>query len=311
MIELWIELRKETSEQLIVIASTLEKVRRDVSIARVTGSSFAVAGGVTAIVGTVLSVVTAGIAAPAVVAVCGGMASIAGAATSGISQIVEAVMSGNDMTTAKNALESDRKASEEIQKFTEKLENTAKCLDMEGLSREEIVTYFIFHREFYASGLRSPAFDLYYMRVPEAVFRVASAVLSVSGKAANAICTGVRIANAIRVAADVAESAAAGARTAGTAAVETAGMAAEVVSGAGTVVRTGLTTGAKVIAGVGIAVSTAVHIYIYVYLLFYICCAVECSTMVTAYVHLSRKVVDMKTNDNLKHEMSQTVSSFG
>jgi len=248
----------DTAKHLDNVALALEKLRRDVSIARVTGSSVAVVGGVAGIVGTALSVVTAGLAAPFVVAVVGGITSIAGAATSGISQVVEKFKSSSDLKTAETALEADCKASEIIQNLTERLADVSQWLDINGMSAEEKVTFFIFHQEFVTSGLKSPTVDLSFMQVPEVVFRVVSVVLSVGGKTANAVCNGVRVAGLIRVASEVAETAVSGARTAGsggTAAVETAGMAVEVVSGTGTVVRTGLTTGAKVVAAVGIVVS--------------------------------------------------------
>jgi Apolipoprotein L len=255
----WIRLRLETAQQLRVIAPELEKIRSNVCIARITGSSVAAAGGVAGIVGGVLTVVTAGLAAPIVLAVAGGAAAAVGSVTSVVSQIVERVMSGNEMKAAEAAIEEDSKMTSEVQQLIEKLAEKCCHVTVDGLCTEtEKISYFLFHDELEKAEVKPAAIDMFSVTVPEAVLRVTSIVLSVGGLTANVVCNGLRIASITRAAAEVGEAAVSGARTAGAAASEGAGIAADVISGAGnvasTAAKTGLTTTAKIVAGAGIVV---------------------------------------------------------
>jgi hypothetical protein len=255
----WIPVRMETAKRLRIVAPELEKIRSNVCIARLTGSSVAVAGGVAGIVGGVLTVATAGLAAPAVVAISGGVAAALGSVTSVVSQIVEKVMSGKEMKEAEAAIKEDTKITLEIQQLIKKLAEVCRKVTIDGLlSVDEKISFFLFHSEFEKAEVRSVVVDIFNITVPEAVLRVTSIVLSVGGLTTNAVCNGLRIANIARAAAEVADTAVSGARAAGAVASEGAGIAADVVSGAGNVAtsaaRTGLTTTARVVAAAGIVV---------------------------------------------------------
>ncbi|KAI1888792.1 hypothetical protein AGOR_G00172380 [Albula goreensis] len=118
----WRRLRERCAGELRELVAEIEELNKGSRIARVTGASVATAGCLSIIGAGILTVATAGLAAPALgFAIGGTVASIAGAATSAVSSIVEAVMSSEKMEELKRIIEDDEAKREKIKELLERL----------------------------------------------------------------------------------------------------------------------------------------------------------------------------------------------
>ena len=109
-----IDYRVETIHLLNKIADDFDNRRRDVNIARVTGSSVAIVGAAATAVGAaVLTLCTGGVGLAVVIP--GAVALAAGTLTSTGSSVVEKVMETSDLDLVQRAMDVDREQCEKIQ----------------------------------------------------------------------------------------------------------------------------------------------------------------------------------------------------
>lgn len=113
-LEKGIKVRKNTISMLQDLARELDKVHKDVNIAKVTGTSTAVVGGAITVLGAIASVFTLGAASPLIGV--GLATATAGGATAGGAEIADVVISKNKMEEAQKIMDEDKKTLDEIDK---------------------------------------------------------------------------------------------------------------------------------------------------------------------------------------------------
>ena len=123
-LEQGIKTRKKTISMLRDLASELDKTQKDVNIAKVTGTSTAVAGGLITVFGGILSIFTAGAASPLIGV--GVATAVGGGATAGGAEIAEVVISKNKMEDAQKILDEDKQTLEDIDECYSNLVRTAE-----------------------------------------------------------------------------------------------------------------------------------------------------------------------------------------
>lgn len=124
MFERGITTRKKTIAMLKDLASELDKTRKDVNIAKVTGTSTAVAGGIVAGLGVLASFFTLGAASPLIGV--GVAAAAGGGATAGGAEIADVVISKNKMADAQKIMDKDKETLEGIDECYSNLVRTAE-----------------------------------------------------------------------------------------------------------------------------------------------------------------------------------------
>ena len=124
MFERGITTRKKTIAMLKDLASELDKTRKDVNIAKVTGTSTAVAGGVVAGLGVLASFFTLGAASPLIG--LGVAAAASGGATAGGAEIADVVISKKKMKDAQRIMDKDKETLEGIDECYPSLVHTAE-----------------------------------------------------------------------------------------------------------------------------------------------------------------------------------------
>ena len=124
MFERGITTRKKTIAMLKDLASELDKTRKDVNIAKVTGTSTAVAGGVVAGLGFLASFLTLGAASPLIGV--GVAAAASGGVTAGGAEIADVVISQNKMADAQRIMDKDKETLEGIDECYSNLVHTAE-----------------------------------------------------------------------------------------------------------------------------------------------------------------------------------------
>ena len=120
-IHVWIQTRRRTIGQLLRIADYLDRMKRGVDVAQITGGVLAVVGGVMGVVGTILSFFTFGAAAP--VAITGiTIASLAGVGSTG-AFVFGRVMSRRETNEMLEIFKSDRESYETLQNIARRMVN--------------------------------------------------------------------------------------------------------------------------------------------------------------------------------------------
>ena len=125
-LEQGIETRKKTISMLKDLAGELDKTHKDVNIAKVTGTSTAVAGGLITVFGGIASFFTLGLASPLIGV--GVATAAAGGATAGGAEIADVVISKNKMEDAQKILDEDKQTLEAIDECYSNLVRTAETI---------------------------------------------------------------------------------------------------------------------------------------------------------------------------------------
>ncbi|XP_078347065.1 uncharacterized protein LOC144632318 [Oculina patagonica] len=118
-IRLWSVKRRETVQTLRDLANELMEHHKNVNIAKVSGSSAAIAGFVLIATGFGLAPVTLGISS--ILSAVGGAICAGGGATAAGSSIVEMKIFKTKLAVAQEVIDADRKAQEPVQKLLEDL----------------------------------------------------------------------------------------------------------------------------------------------------------------------------------------------
>ena len=113
-----VEYRKETIRVLNEIAEQLDKVHKDVNIAKMTGSTVGIVGGATAIVGAALIPVTMGVST-ILVGVGSGVSALGGLVAGGAS-IVELCIDGIKNSKAQERIQRDKQQCEKVKSLWER-----------------------------------------------------------------------------------------------------------------------------------------------------------------------------------------------
>lgn len=122
-IKLWIPLRLNALIALEELATRIAKVKKDKNIARTSTLPVAILGGATIVGAGVLSLCTAGLATPLMVAViCGTVGAISGSSTSGLTSLVCHVMEKRYLKAAQKIMDKDKKGLDDIVKQLKKIE---------------------------------------------------------------------------------------------------------------------------------------------------------------------------------------------
>ena len=124
MLEQGIATQKKTIAMLKNLASELDKTHKDVNIAKVTGTSTAVAGGIVAGLGFLASFSTLGAASPLIGV--GVAAAAGGGVTASGAEIADVVISQNKMADAQRIMDKDKETLEGIDECYSNLVHTAK-----------------------------------------------------------------------------------------------------------------------------------------------------------------------------------------
>ena len=125
-LEQGIKTRKKTISMLKNLAGALDKTHKDVNIAKVTGTSTAIAGGLITVFGGIVSFFTLGLASP-LIGVGVATAAAGGATASGV-EIADAVISKNTMEDAQKVLDEDKQTLEAIDECYSNLVRTAETI---------------------------------------------------------------------------------------------------------------------------------------------------------------------------------------
>ena len=164
----WIPKRKATIRQLREIANELDKVSQDVNIAKWTGTTAAVAGGIATVAGIGATFMTGGLAAPLIG--WGIAGSVAGAVTSSGADIVGQYISKGKIEAAQKIMDEEAKLSSEIEEKKAKLDKMVDRLSASlELDRDQVLgilflTNFISHLQLGRfPGRLSPATSMLLM----------------------------------------------------------------------------------------------------------------------------------------------------
>ena len=125
-LEQGIKTRKKTISMLKNLAGALDKTHKDVNIAKVTGTSTAIAGGLITVFGGIVSFFTLGLASPLIGV--GVATAAAGGATASGAEIADAVISKNKMEDAQKILDEDKQTLEAIDECYSNLVRTAETI---------------------------------------------------------------------------------------------------------------------------------------------------------------------------------------
>ena len=144
-IQSWAEKRPETIEALRSLAQELLEHDKNVHIAKVSGSSFSIAGFVLAATGFGLAPVTFGTSA--ILSAVGGAMCDAGGATAAGSGLVRSKIFKTKLAKAQEIIETDRQAQESVEKLLNKLYFEISALSVGGaidiLSYNKNIIFFV------------------------------------------------------------------------------------------------------------------------------------------------------------------------
>ena len=144
-IQSWAEKRPETIEALRSLAQELLEHDKNVHIAKVSGSSFSIAGFVLAATGFGLAPVTFGTSA--ILSAVGGAMCAAGGATAAGSGLVRSKIFKTKLAKAQEIIETDRQAQESVEKLLNKLYFEISALSVGGaidiLSYNKNIIFFV------------------------------------------------------------------------------------------------------------------------------------------------------------------------
>ena len=144
-IQSWAEKRPETIEALRSLAQELLEHDKNVHIAKVSGSSFSIAGFVLVATGFGLAPVTLGTST--ILSAVGGAMCAAGGATAAGSGLVGSKIFKTKLAKAKEIIEADRQAQESVEKLLNKLYLEISALSVGGaidiLSYNKNIIFFV------------------------------------------------------------------------------------------------------------------------------------------------------------------------
>lgn len=144
-IQSWAEKRPETIEALRSLAQELLEHDKNVHIAKVSGSSFSIAGFVLVATGFGLAPVTLGTSA--ILSAVGGAMCAAGGATAAGSGLVGSKIFKTKLAKAQEIIETDRQAQESVEKLLNKLYFEISALSVGGaidiLSYNKNIIFFV------------------------------------------------------------------------------------------------------------------------------------------------------------------------
>ena len=144
-IQSWAEKRPETIEALRSLAQELLEHDKNVHIAKVSGSSFSIAGFVLVATGFGLAPVTLGTST--ILSAVGGAMCAAGGATAAGSGLVGSKIFKTKLVKAKEIIEADRQAQESVEKLLNKLYLEISALSVGGaidiLSYNKNIIFFV------------------------------------------------------------------------------------------------------------------------------------------------------------------------
>ena len=144
-IQSWAEKRPETVEALRNLAQELLEHDKNIHIAKVSGSSFSIAGFVLVATGFGLAPVTFGTSA--ILSAVGGAMCAAGGATAAGSSLVGSKLFKTKLAKAQEIIETDRQAQESVEKLLNKLYLEISALSVGGaidiLSYNKNIIFFV------------------------------------------------------------------------------------------------------------------------------------------------------------------------
>ena len=119
----WINMRKQSLKMMRDTADKIDKHYKNADISRIAGAGTAIAGGVVAVGGTVVTLATAGLAAPitAPVIVAGTAISIAGGTTSAGASIVDMIISKLKLSEVQKQINMDNEMLDKLMKVKSKV----------------------------------------------------------------------------------------------------------------------------------------------------------------------------------------------
>ena len=149
----WIPKRKKTVQTLRDAADTLKAHHKNICIAKLTGSSTAIAGFVLVAVGFGLSFVTFG--SSLILSVVGGGICAAGGLTTAGSSITEMRFQKDSYKTAQKILDEDREAMQAIENLRGELEEEAQQSMVASAVNAGVVSTTVIAKNCAASGIRA------------------------------------------------------------------------------------------------------------------------------------------------------------
>jgi len=131
-LHLWREVRQRTIERLREIADYIDNVGKKTGIARVLGSSGGILAGSLTIAGGVMTVMTAGAAAPVLVAGAG--LGLASGITGGAATLTKKILSSKQMKEVEVALEVDAAATSELNVEVDRVKEDSRLLKVTSVA---------------------------------------------------------------------------------------------------------------------------------------------------------------------------------
>jgi len=131
-LHLWREVRQKTIERLREIADYIDDVGKKTGIARVLGNSGGILAGSLTIAGGVMTVMTAGAAAPVLVAGAG--LGLASGITGGAATLTKKILSSKQMKEVEVALEVDAAATSELNVEVDRVKEDSRLLKVTSVA---------------------------------------------------------------------------------------------------------------------------------------------------------------------------------